>query len=434
MDENTATPPPADPDQPSSGKPARRAPARKSRAKPLLRIGSPDGLLAVIPGLLGFHPARSLVVLGAGPPRGRIEVAFRYDLPEPPDPSGATKIAVHAASILTRHQLPLAIVVGYGPGPMVTPVADALVAELRRADITLHDMLRVENGRYWSYSCRDPRCCPPEGVPFDTSSHPASAKMTAAGNKALRDRAALAATLAPIGGQTADAMRQAFRQAERRITDAIQKRGLPAQRYGAIQQVIDDGLRAVRETIEIYRQGGSVTAPDRIAWLAVSLGDLRVRDDAWARMVPEYTEAHLRLWTDVLRRSPARYAPAVASLLAFTAWQSGNGALANVAIERALAADPEYSMAVLLQEAVTSGIPPAAARLPMTPEQVAASYAASAGPNNLGLPPRIPPPVLPKPAGGARRPASGPPGPSDRARRPSSKSRKPADRTSRSTR
>ena len=395
----------------------------------MLRIGSPDSVLAVIPGLLGFHPARSLVVLGAGPPRGQIEVAFRYDLPEPPDPSGAAKIAIHAASILTRHQLPLAIVVGYGPGPMVTPVADALVAELRRTEITLHDMLRVENGRYWSYACQDPRCCPPEGVPFDGSSHPAAAKMTAAGNKALRDRAALAATLAPLGGQTADAMRPAFRQAERRITDAMQKRGVPARRYGAIQQVIDDGLRAVSEMIETYQQGGSVTAPGQIAWLAVSLGDLRVRDDAWARMVPEHAEAHQRLWTDVLRRCPSRYAPAVASLLAFTAWQSGNGALANVAVERALAADPEYSMALLLQEAVTSGIPPAVARLPMTPEEVAASYAASAGPNSFGLLPRIPPPTPRKPAGGARHPSSGPPGPSDRARRPSSNPRKPADRT-----
>jgi hypothetical protein len=308
---------------------------------------------------------------------------------------------------------------------MVTPVADALVAELRRADITLHDMLRVENGRYWSYSCTDPRCCPPQGVPFDPSSHPAAATMTAAGNKALRDRAALATTLAPLGGQTTDAMRQAFRQAERRITDAIQKRGLPARRHDAVQQVIADGLRAVSETIETYRCGGSVTAPDRIAWLAVSLDDLRVRDDAWARMAPEHAGAHQRLWTDVLRRSPARYVPPLASLLAFTAWQSGNGALANVAVERALAADPEYSMALLLQEAVTAGIPPAAARLPMTPEEVAASYAASADPGGFG-----PPPTSRKPAGGARRrPSTGPPGPSDRNRRPSGSSRRPADRT-----
>ena len=105
---------------------------------------------------------------------------------------------------------------------------------------------------------------------------------------------------------------------------------------------------------------------------------MRVRDDAWARMVPGHIQAHLRLWTDLVRRAPARYAPAPASLLAFTAWQAGNGALANVAAQRALAADPEYSMAMLILEAIGAGMPPSAARLPMSPEEVAASYAQTA--------------------------------------------------------
>jgi len=69
------------------------------------------------------------------------------------------------------------------------------------------------------------------------------------------------------------------------------------------------------------------------------------------------------------------YVSAPASLLAFVAWQCGNGALANVALDRALADDPRYSMAVLLREAIDCGAPPSLARLPMTPEEVAASYA-----------------------------------------------------------
>ena len=362
--------------------------AKSGRPAPLLRVGSPDSMLAVIPGLLGFHPTRSLVVVGAGPPRGRIHVAFRYDLPDPPDVGAAAKIAAHAAEILARHQLMLAIVVGYGPGPMVTPVADALVSELRRADITLHDMLRVENGRYWSYSCRDPRCCPAEGVPFDATAHPAATTMAAAGNKALRDRAALAATIAPLGGLAEESMRQATRHAERHAADLIGKGAASGRRSGAVQLVVGEGLRAVGEAIGVYRRGGRITGDDRIAWLAVTLADLRVRDDAWARMMPEHVEAHLRLWTDVVRRAPARYVPAPASLLAFTAWQAGNGALANVAAQRALAADPEYSMALLLLDAIGAGVPPSAALLPMTPEEVAASYARTEAREERGGPPR----------------------------------------------
>jgi hypothetical protein len=45
-----------------------------------------------------------------------------------------------------------------------------------------------------------------------------------------------------------------------------------------------------------------------------------------------------------------------------------------VALDRALADDPRYSMARLLRQAIDSGAPPSLARLPMTPEEVAASY------------------------------------------------------------
>jgi len=48
--------------------------------------------------------------------------------------------------------------------------------------------------------------------------------------------------------------------------------------------------------------------------------------------------------------------------------------MANVALDRALADDPRYSMALLLRQVISAGAPPSMARLPMTPEEVAASY------------------------------------------------------------
>ena len=48
-----------------------------------------------------------------------------------------------------------------------------------------------------------------------------------------------------------------------------------------------------------------------------------------------------------------------------------------MALDRALDADPGYSMALLLRDLIDAGAPPAMARLPMTPEEVAASYAAA---------------------------------------------------------
>jgi Domain of unknown function (DUF4192) len=330
------------------------------------------GFLAVIPHLLGFHPSRSMVVVGLDRSRGRVKLAFRYDLPDPPDLARSRDIAEHAAAVLRKRQVTTAIAAGYGAGTLVTPVAEKLRAAMRGAGITLRDLLRVEGDRFWSYVCQDPRCCPPEGAAFDGPAHPAAAALAAAGMGACPDRASLAKTLAPLTGPAAESMSQATERALRRIEQLIAAAPGDADGLGP---VVDAGRAAVREAVATYRAGGQITDDDQMAWLAVSIADLRVRDDAWARMDPRHRAAHRRLWTDVVRRATESYVPAPASLLAFTAWQSGEGALANVALERALAADSGYSMAHLIGQAVDAGLPPSAARLPMTPEEVEASYA-----------------------------------------------------------
>jgi hypothetical protein len=341
--------------------------------QPRVRVSSPADVLAVVPHLLGFHPGKSLVVMGVGRPRARVQLAFRYDLPDPPDPVHAADIAEHAAEVLRHRRLSTVIGVGYGPGALVTPVADALAEALREAGLRLHELMRVEDGRYWSYLCENPECCPAEGVPFDVRANPAAAAMTVAGLVAYPDRAALAGTVAPVTGAAARSMEQATRRARERAADLIAQASAPGTGRPA-RLLVDEGRRAVREAIDTYRAGGRLLADEPVAWLTVVLAHLPVRDDAWARMDAEYRAAHLRLWTDVVRRAAPAYLPAPASLLAFTAWQSGEGALANIAIDRALAADPGYSLAQLLRDIMDAGVPPSAARVPMTPEQVAASY------------------------------------------------------------
>jgi Domain of unknown function (DUF4192) len=352
--------------------------SQPGREVPRIRLSSVAGFLAVVPHLLGFHPSQSMVVVGLDARRGRIVLAFRYDLPDPPDPARSQEITEHAIGVLKKRRIKTAIAAGYGAGTLVTPVAQSLRAGLRGAGIALRDLLRVQDGRYFSYVCTNPGCCPADGVPFDVSAHPAAAALTAAGMPARPDRASLAASLAPVTGPAADSMRQATERALLRTEELIVSHApgsAPSPTPGGLWLVVEAGREAVRSAIGVYRRGGQLTDHDQLAWLSVTIADLRVRDDAWARMDPRYRTEHQRLWTDVVRHACEPYVPAPASLLAFTAWQSGEGALANVAIERALAADPEYSMAHLLEQALDAGLPPSAARLPMTPEEVEASYA-----------------------------------------------------------
>ncbi len=346
--------------------------AQPAAAQTRIRVSSVAGFLAIVPHLLGFHPSQSMVVVGLNARRGRIVLGFRYDLPDPPDAVRSQEIAQHATRVLQARRIKTAIAAGYGPGTLVTPVAESLRAALLDAGITLRDLLRVQDGRYWSYACQDPGCCPPDGVPFDGPAHPAAGALAAAGMTACPDRAAFAGSLAPLTGPAAESVSQATERALRRAGEFI---AAPAGEADGQRRLVEAGREAVRAAIGIYRRGGQITDHDQLAWLAITLADLRVRDDAWARMEPKFRAAHRRLWTDVVRHAREPYVPAPASLLAFTAWQSGEGALANIAIERALAADPGYSMAHLIGQAVDAGLPPSAARLPMTPEEVEASYA-----------------------------------------------------------
>ena len=341
----------------------------------VVRAGSPAALLRLVPHLIGFMPEASLVVIGVTPPRDRIKLTLRYDLPDPPEPDLTAGLAAHAVGVLSGQRLTAAVAVGYGPEALVTPAADELRDRAWQAGIDLREFLRVQDGRYWSYVCGNEACCPAEGVPFAAAADPAEAEALAAvGDPVLASRAALAARVAPLGGIAAESMRQATRRAEEHIARLLAKVRKSARLGAARHMIAAEGLAAVGAMIVRYRGGGRFASDDEIARITVALRDLRVRDDAWARMDPAHADEHRRLWTDVVRRAQPGYVAAPAALLAFVAWQCGDGALANVALDRALADDPRYSMATLLRQVITAGAPPCLARLPMTPEEVAASY------------------------------------------------------------
>ena len=342
-----------------------------------LRVGSPTDLLAVVPHLLGFIPSHSLVITGARGPQLRIEMTLRFDLPDPPDHQAAASIVSHAISVLASQQFTTAVAIAYGPGPLVTPLADAIREAMTGTGIELRDVLRVEGDRYWSYLCSSPLCCPPEGVPFTIDGHPAAVAFTvASGQQILGSRDKLAATIAPVTGPIAEAMRRETLRTQRIAARLITR---AATNGGPARPVIQHGLKAVQAAITTYRDGGTIELAGQFAWLSLALTSLWVRDDAWARMDPGHARAHERLWADLTRHAQPGYVAAPASLLAFTTWQNGNGALANLALDRALADAPGYSMAQLLRDTIDAGAPPSLAVLPMTPEEVAASYSTSPG-------------------------------------------------------
>ncbi|GII54783.1 hypothetical protein Pth03_31720 [Planotetraspora thailandica] len=311
---------------------------------PKLTLRTPSDILAAVPYVVGFHPADSLVVLGFG--GTELLLTTRWDLR--PEPRGLEQLG----PLLRREKITMAVIVGYGPEDVV----DAPVLEvgrlLEKAGVHVMEALRAEDGRYWSYACETIVCCPEDGMPYDPVSSPVAAEAVVRGLVALPDREALRSSVTPSGGA-------AMRDATRAEAVCLRSRlgGRPAN--GLAAELVAEGLSRVREAIDLYDSGGRLD--DRAAArLGFDLMVIRVRDEAWASL--DDRDAHIALWTDLTRRLDPRHAAPAASLLAAAAWRSGDCALAGMALERALAADPGYSMARLLSQALNNLLSPVALR------------------------------------------------------------------------
>lgn len=343
--------------------------------RPTLMIRCPEDAICAVPYLLGFHPELSIVAIGTEGPSGTC--AMRLDLPAATGPpagvasAAARALGEHIAALMLGNRFTKVLLLGYGPEERVTPTIEAACAALRGHPLEVGEALRVEGGRWWSYHCRDPRCCPPEGSTFDIAGSVIAAQATLAGQVAHADRAELARTVAPVGGPARSCMRRATDRAEERFFGwAVGGMGPGA--VGA--RMVEEGLPMVADLAERVRAGAVPPDDDEIAWLGVLLTSLRVRDEAWIRIDGAHLEGHVGFWRDVLRRVEDPYAAAPGSLLAYAAYASGDGGLANVALDRVFEADPGYSMASLVRDLIIAGVPPRKARLDMTPHELAAAY------------------------------------------------------------
>ncbi len=345
---------------------------------PTLSLRNPVDLLAAVPYLLGFHPSDSVVLLGLQ--EQRVTFQARADLSTPAGP-----LAAQLAELLARQGLRQVLLVGYGSAGPVGAVVDALLTELGRVGIEVPEALRATAGRYWSYTCRVPECCPPDGNPYAADTSTVAAEATVAGLVALPSREALRRQLAPVEGAARASMRRATERADRRSrqivasalaeaapaesgldwsTAAVDRleSGMRALEQGeaavraARRRFTTAGRSALREALDVYRAGRTLS-DDAAAWLSVLLLHLPVRDLAWEAITGDL-RPHLALWTDLTRRAQRELRAAPAALLAFTAWRAGEGATSTIALEVALDADPEHPMARLLGRAISAGVDP----------------------------------------------------------------------------
>ncbi len=324
-----------------------------------IRVNSTADLLAVLPYLLGFHPVYSLCLVGLT--GSRITWLTRHDLPQATDLDSFSDTLTH---VLANKPTEAVLLVGYGSDQEVAPAMHAALERLAAEGVMVAEAVRAEHGRYYSYLCDDETCCPTEGTPYAADTSAAAASAVACGLTALPDRGALEETLKPSHGASREAMVEATAQAAEQIEQQMRRPGGP---HSFVAEVRD----LIRRALELYVNGERLSDADT-ARLTILLGVLRLRDEAWATIRPDVLNAQLTLWTDMTRRATVNTA-ACASLLAFAAWLDGNGALARIAVGRALESDAAYSMAHLIDQILVCGIPPCVATLP-TPDELERMY------------------------------------------------------------
>ncbi|MFF4990416.1 DUF4192 domain-containing protein [Streptosporangium saharense] len=333
------------------------APPVPSAASPALLLASTQDILGAVPYLVGFHPSDSLVVIGlrGRPPRCRLHLTVRWDLPlAPPGPG-------KLLPLLAEEGITQVIVVGYGPGALVTPAMDLTVTLFRQSGVTVVDALRAEDGRYWSYTCSRADCCPADGTPYDRETGVVAAKATVHGLVALPDRRTLERSLDPVDGAERLAMRRATARVTRELRAGLAESDAPG---GLAAEFVADGMARVRSAIALHASGGRLSDEEAVR-LGFALAVVRIRDEAWALTADRAptgdavsADACLGLWRDLTRRLEPRFVPPAASLLGAAAWCRGDSALAGIALSRACDIDPGYSMANLLMCALRHLLPP----------------------------------------------------------------------------
>lgn len=325
-----------------------------------VRLSGPLALVGAVPVLLGFHPARSLVLLCVHGVRHRVGPALRIDLPIPADePAVATFLAAQAA----RHATAVMLVCyspaenEVAPGRAVLPHAGlvtACVREIRDTGVPVIDAVLVRGGAAWSY-LHHPASAP--GAPLPSDDDPGLAHLHAAavgaGRAVLGDRDAISRTVAaPPDGEAAvseAAMADAFGRFASVIADLDFK--------ATVQVGCDLAHARLATAVTTHVRAG---ARDDAVWadlIAVLTIDL-VRDAVISWCLERTGDIPVGLFVELARWVGDDFAVPVLAVLALVAYRSGDGALANVALERALGIDPGYRLAALTREFVVNGVHP----------------------------------------------------------------------------
>jgi len=296
---------------------------------------TPEDLIAMVPVVIGFAPSDSVVML-------TFEATHcfhaRVDLPARADEVDDLVEALLEPALRNGVRRVVFVFFADRPG-RVRPAWRGLRNGFREGGVDVVEALRVDGERWYPLLGGDRRIRE-AGVRYDISAHRFAAQAVVDGRVTHASRAELAALLDPDPTSTA-----AVAELAAALLDPGEERG--------------EGTWVDR-LVRRHTAHGSSPSDEEVARLLRALCVTPLPHAAWSSLTRATAQAHVDLWLDVLRRTPAPFTPPVASLLGLAAWQSGHGALAWCAVDRCAEVDPEYRPMTYLASALTHALPPSA--------------------------------------------------------------------------
>ncbi|WP_327141301.1 DUF4192 domain-containing protein [Nocardia sp. NBC_01327] len=330
-------------------------------------IADPADLIVSVPAMLGFTPNRSLVLVFVKRETGcdrvlSVPLAVRTASPLEQERLSDTEIADLAARMCRQSDASavLAVLVDDRQSRPAVPVTtdDRYGSVLEALDTHL-DSVGLKFGGAWSvrviatdaawWNPFDPR---QHGHLPDPARSPIAVGHKAIGRPIYRTRDELAAFVdidLALRDQVAALLPNAAADAQQRLARTVRIGDPDAYTRQAVWQVM--------QTIKAF-SANSVPAPQTLANMAVALRDTDVRDVMFGVAAGVHADRAEQLWTILTRALPDPDRAEAATLLAFHALLRGEGVRADIAVDAALAADPEHRMAYLLGVAVATAIPP----------------------------------------------------------------------------
>jgi hypothetical protein len=129
---------------------------------------------------------------------------------------------------------------------------------------------------------------------------------------------------------------------------------IDSDNLNALQQ---DGATAIVDLAGEFESMGCSANTVLKARVLGRLSDIQIRDFALGSHNEKSIETYRLMWAELLSLAPSGFIAPVASLCAANAYESSDKASAAQYLQRAIADDPRYSLATLLQRVFASGWP-----------------------------------------------------------------------------